>query len=389
MFYSAFQRALCAFAVSTVFTAVGGTAHISGTTFTTTDGSAMGLGLYPAARFLRYTGNPAPAGFSHIYQWANPSIAVYPENAPVTLSGTINVSSIMSSGGAVLIGLYDAGLLQAGGVGYQSGAYLYIAKVSGNLILGTSDGNVSAEVVQKFLTVTPAEIPASNVFNVIFTVNSGADPATCADNISSVPAGSTGCMYLEVSGFASGATTRTTEDSYGGIKRRNSNYGSGNPDAFYDGTYTYSEFASPAGALVGWDSSEGTLAYDLDVSPVATPYTFTGFFPPVDMDPLVNTAQAGRGVPFKWRILDGTTPVSDPASFVGFYSYPVACNTFAGDPAGAVEEYAKGASGLQYMGDGNWQFNWDTPRTYANTCRMAYVELSDGTKHYAQFQFKK
>lgn len=119
-------------------------------------------------------------------------------------------------------------------------------------------------------------------------------------------------------------------------------------------------------------------------------YDFDGFFSPVEMD-AINKAKAGQSVPLKWRLTDVSgTPVSDPAEIGGVRSYPVACDTLAGDPTDAVEEYASGGSGLQYLDDGNWQINWQTPASYANTCRGAYVEYGSGeVSPPAFFAFKK
>lgn len=62
------------------------------------------------------------------------------------------------------------------------------------------------------------------------------------------------------------------------------------------------------------------------------------------------------------------------------------CSTLG--PPDAVETYS-GGSGLQYQGDGNWQFNWATPKAYAGSCRVLRVNLADGEiNHTAQFQFK-
>jgi hypothetical protein len=46
---------------------------------------------------------------------------------------------------------------------------------------------------------------------------------------------------------------------------------------------------------------------------------------------------------------------------------------FQGDPTDAIEEAASGSSGLQYNGDGYWQFNWKTLKNNANTCRTMYI----------------
>jgi Prealbumin-like fold domain len=117
-------------------------------------------------------------------------------------------------------------------------------------------------------------------------------------------------------------------------------------------------------------------------------YLFSGFFSPVDNLPALNLANAGQAIPIKWTI---TTPtgvvVSDPASFVSLESYQIAC--ISNDPQGSpIEEYAAGSSGLQYVGNGSWQFVWKTPKSYAGTCRMMLLNLNDGTQHTAKFKFK-
>jgi hypothetical protein len=119
---------------------------------------------------------------------------------------------------------------------------------------------------------------------------------------------------------------------------------------------------------------------------------FEGFFSPIVNDS-VNVARAGQSIPVKWRLTDfNHDPIDDPTSFTGLFSYPVSCSTFTGDPLDAVEEYAAGTSGLQYNGDGYWQFNWKTPKEYAgpNSCRAMFVEFKGGVgSPVANFQFKK
>lgn len=119
-------------------------------------------------------------------------------------------------------------------------------------------------------------------------------------------------------------------------------------------------------------------------------YDFEGFFSPVEMVG-TNKAKAGQAIPLKWRLTDAAgVPVSDPAEIGSVRSYPVSCTTLAGEPVDAVEEYATGDSGLQYLDDGNWQINWQTPKSYATTCRGAYVEYGSGeVSPPAFFSFKK
>lgn len=116
-------------------------------------------------------------------------------------------------------------------------------------------------------------------------------------------------------------------------------------------------------------------------------YQVEGFVTPLNND-LINTAKAGQAVPAKWRLTDADgLPIEDAASFTGFYSYPTNCETQT--PHDAVEEYAPGNSGLQYKGDGQWQYNWKTPKTYWGTCRAMYVEFNSGAiSPIVQFQFK-
>jgi hypothetical protein len=121
-------------------------------------------------------------------------------------------------------------------------------------------------------------------------------------------------------------------------------------------------------------------------------YTFAGFFSPVDNLPVMNAAQAGQAIPIKWRLTDAAgVGISDPNSFgnpptAGLTSYSIACDGTS--PSSQVEEYAPGESGLQYLGNGNWQINWKTPKTYGGTCRLMVITLRDGSTHTAQFKFK-
>jgi hypothetical protein len=116
---------------------------------------------------------------------------------------------------------------------------------------------------------------------------------------------------------------------------------------------------------------------------------YDGFFSPVDNLPLVNSAKAGQAIPVKWRLTDANgVPISDPASFKDLASYLISCGSVSGDPTSAIEEYATASSGLQYSGDGYWQFNWKTPKTYAGQCRMMVLILGDGSAHVADFKFK-
>jgi hypothetical protein len=121
----------------------------------------------------------------------------------------------------------------------------------------------------------------------------------------------------------------------------------------------------------------------------AVQYTFTGFLAPIDNLPVVNTVKAGSAVPTKWRITSAAgVPISDMASFVGQFSYPIECGTTNGLEA-PVETIAPGGSGLEYDGNGYFHINWKTLPSYkAGTCRIMEIRLNDGTTHTAVFKFK-
>jgi len=152
------------------------------------------------------------------------------------------------------------------------------------------------------------------------------------------------------------------------------------PDVYFSGSEAFTFKANDGLA----DSNIGTVSITVKVV-----YAFSGFSSPVDNPPIVNVAKAGQSIPVKWRISrpDGT-PIIDPSSFKSLISYAVGCDGLSDDPATEVEEYTTGSSGLQNVGDGYWQFNWQTSKTYAGKCRMMVLTLADGNSYKASFRFK-
>jgi hypothetical protein len=103
-------------------------------------------------------------------------------------------------------------------------------------------------------------------------------------------------------------------------------------------------------------------------------YQFVGFAHPVDND-VMNAAQAGRAIPLKWRVLTPSgVPVTDLAS-VTVRAASLACLNGTAT-ADLLEEYATGSSGLQNLGDGYYQWNWKSPKSYAGSCKTLTVALS-------------
>jgi hypothetical protein len=135
-------------------------------------------------------------------------------------------------------------------------------------------------------------------------------------------------------------------------------------------------------ALTGRDNAGRTSVAQC---PYSVGYVWTGFSAPVD--PGMNAAKAGQTIPLKWRVTDHTgTPVSS-LSTVSVTAVGLACAT--GATGDQVEEYAAGASGLQNLGAGFYQFNWKTPAGYASSCKTVRVGLGDGAVHTADFTFRR
>jgi hypothetical protein len=120
-------------------------------------------------------------------------------------------------------------------------------------------------------------------------------------------------------------------------------------------------------------------------------YISAGFAAPLDLGDVLNTAKAGQMIPLKWRLLDAAgNPVTnlDPTSVtmtVSSYTCP------SGVTTDAIETYATGTSTLQNLGDGYYQMNWKTDKSYANSCRKLTLKIGTWTGDglYALFQFKK
>jgi hypothetical protein len=121
-------------------------------------------------------------------------------------------------------------------------------------------------------------------------------------------------------------------------------------------------------------------------------YNFVGFSAPVDRPTTMNLSKAGQAIPLKWQLTDALgRPITDLTS-VSVQAATMACDQ--GTTTDQIEEYAAGASGLQNLGNGYYQFNWKTPTTYAGSCKTIALAFGAGALSYtekpsAYFTFKK
>jgi hypothetical protein len=112
----------------------------------------------------------------------------------------------------------------------------------------------------------------------------------------------------------------------------------------------------------------------VECGPPPVAVTLSGFFQPVDMNEVLNVVKAGRAVPLKFRLTDTDgNGVEVPGLDVVLRAHALACS--AGSTTDLVSETTAGGSGLQYLGDGNYQMNWKTPTAYARSCKTLTLEV--------------
>ena len=126
---------------------------------------------------------------------------------------------------------------------------------------------------------------------------------------------------------------------------------------------------------------------------------FIGFNSPVQNN-AVNVVKAGQAIPLGWQLLDENShPITNltlcttttgcapgTVSIVFFASSTCSADDDVADISGTLADMA-GNSGLQNMGNGNYQYVWKTPNGLKG-CYLARVTFSDGILHDALFKFK-
>jgi hypothetical protein len=116
-------------------------------------------------------------------------------------------------------------------------------------------------------------------------------------------------------------------------------------------------------------------------------WTLKGFYQPVDMGGVYNTAKNGSTVPLKFEVFSGTTELTDVAAVKTMASAEFACNTTV--PEDALEELvATGGTVLRYDSTGGqFIYNWKTPAK-PNKCFKVVLTTQDGSKVEALFKLK-
>ncbi len=117
-------------------------------------------------------------------------------------------------------------------------------------------------------------------------------------------------------------------------------------------------------------------------------FTFQGFKPPVDNQPIVNIVNAGRTIPVKWSLRDAAGQyVSDLNAVTSITVERIPCSAGSTD---VIEETTEpGLVALTYdAGANQFHYNWKTEKSWAGTCRRLHVAFADGTVRSADFRMK-
>ena len=116
------------------------------------------------------------------------------------------------------------------------------------------------------------------------------------------------------------------------------------------------------------------------------PATVSTLGAPVDAAPMVNRAQAGRVIPFKFSVSDIDGPVTDLTD-ADVDVVPVLTGCESGAAVDAIESYATGA-GLVNLGNGNYLFAYRTSKSWAGACGTLTLSTTAGGSQSALFAFK-
>jgi predicted extracellular nuclease len=130
------------------------------------------------------------------------------------------------------------------------------------------------------------------------------------------------------------------------------------------------------------DVARGTSDHDPNVA--TFDINFSGFFPPIDNPPAVNSAKAGSAVPVKFS-LGGDKGMN---IFVNGYPQSVQINCSTGVPIGSSDPTANPGGSKMSYGGGQYNYVWKTEKAWSGTCRQLIVKLIDGTVQTANFKFK-
>jgi hypothetical protein len=150
------------------------------------------------------------------------------------------------------------------------------------------------------------------------------------------------------------------------------------------GGYTVANLGSVP-VTVTVDGVEGTI--EPGETDTLQAWDFEGFDRPVDALPTLNQVKAGSAVPLKWRVLDASGTPETGLSAASITVNTIDCTTAEG--IDQIEQALSLGSGLQNLGDGYYQLNWKTSKSWDGTCQAMQLDIGDGVTHDGLFDFRK
>jgi len=262
-------------------------------------------------------------------------------------------------------------------------------KKNAMLFAGTPMDAASYSASAHFASANSNYNDADSMMDALLTINK----ANTGTTVTSTPNPSTVGQLITFKAIVSNTQTSPVPTGSVQFKIDNSNFGA--PVLLSGGMASVSTSSLTAGNHVvvadylssgdgNFNNSSGTLSGGQNVQ-----YSFIGFFAPIDNLPVLNSVKAGQTIPVKWQLKDiNGNVISDLGSLGanGLVSGPIACN--ATDLTLPVEETLSSPGATVFRFDGTqFIYNWQTLKSYTG-CRLLQVTLSDGTQHFAKFQFK-
>ena len=115
------------------------------------------------------------------------------------------------------------------------------------------------------------------------------------------------------------------------------------------------------------------------------PFSFSGFYRPIENDPAVNKVRAGAAVPVKFSLNGDQGLDIFQTGYPG--SQAIACDSFA-TIVPIVETASAGQSRLRSSTSlDQYTYVWKTERSWDRTCRQLVFRFLDGSFHIANFKF--
>ncbi|MFD0566016.1 PxKF domain-containing protein [Kitasatospora saccharophila] len=289
-------------------------------------------------------------------------VSVAPDGSRVYVAGqNDNTVSVIDPATGTVTGSVPVGATPVGVLADPAGGAVYVANSQGGTlsVIDPATGTVTRTVATGS---GPYALATAPVAPTVTGVRPGHGPGAGGNTVTVTGTHLAGALDVRFGGApASGVTV--LDD---GTLEATAPPGTAGP---VDVTVT-----TPAGT--GPRSVAGRYTYE---------YPFSGFRPPVADPPAVNRANAGRTVPVEFAlggdfgpdVIARDSPAVTPVDCTtGTPLAPPAPATAAGSGAPSFEADARG-----------YRFRWQTDPSYAGSCRLFTVGLTDGTQHTALFRF--